>query len=210
VGTLLRMLPRILPDGTVVVVRPQIPEDRPRIADFFARLSPLSRYQRFFTGTPPHLPSKMLDALANVDGDRHVGLLAVRGSRILGAARYLRRADTPAVADVAFTVADEMQGRGLGRLLMRELQAHARRHNITRFVFEALATNNAALAVAESLGARLRHEGVTVEGVIYIESGAETPSRPSARAIVRRAATQRPRRNDSSRRGSAPTTLQSR
>jgi GNAT superfamily N-acetyltransferase len=204
------MLPTTLRDGTVVVVRPQTREDRPHLAAFFARLSPRSRYQRFFTGMPPKLPSGMLDALANVDGDRHVGLVATRGDRILGAARYLRRADTPAVADVAFTVADEMHGRGLGSLLMRELQAHARRRGIKRFAFDALATNDAALAVAQSLGARLQRNGTTVEGVIYIESGAETPSRPSARPIVRRVATHRPSRNDSSCAGSAPTTLQSR
>jgi GNAT superfamily N-acetyltransferase len=204
------MLPTILRDGTAVVVRPQTREDRPHLAEFFARLSPRSRYQRFFTGMPPKLPSRMLDALADVDGDRHVGLVAVCGDRILGAARYLRRPDTPAVADVAFTVADEVHGRGLGGLLMRELQAHARRRGIKRFAFDALATNDAALTVARSLGASLNRNGATVEGVIYIESGADTPSRPSARAMVRRAATHRPSRNDSSCLGSAPTTRQSR
>jgi GNAT superfamily N-acetyltransferase len=204
------MLPISLRDGTLVVVRPQTREDRPHLAEFFARLSPRSRYQRFFTGMPPKLPSSMLNTLADVDGDRHVGLVAVRGDRILGAARYFRRADAPAVADVAFTVADEMHGRGLGGLLMRELKAHARCRGIQRFTFDALASNDAALTVARSLGARLRPNGATVEGVIYIESGAETPSRPSARPIVRRVATQRPRRNDSRSRGSAPMTRQSR
>ena len=204
------MLPRTLRDGTTVVLRPQTREDRSHIADFFARLSPRSRYLRFFTGMPPHLPSKMLDALSDVDGDRHVGLLALDGDRVVGTARYLRRADRPAVADIAFTVADDVQGRGLGRLLLRELQAHAARRGITRFIFDTLATNHASLAVARSLGARLRPDGLTVEGVIYIESGADTPSRPSARAIVRRDATHRQSRNDSSSRGSAPTTRQSR
>ena len=46
--------------------------------------------------------------------------------------------------------------------------------------------------------------------VSYIESGADTPSSPSARAIVRREATQSPIRNDSRAAGSAPTTRQSR
>jgi GNAT superfamily N-acetyltransferase len=199
-----------LRDGTYVALRPQTAEDRPLLADFFARLSPRSRYQRFFTGMPPKLPKRMLDALSDVDGERHVGLVAVRGDRIVGAARYLRRAEAPTVADVAFTVADEVHGRGLGGLLMRELKAHAGRRGITRFVFEVLATNDAALTVARSLGARLRREGATIEGVIYIDSGADTPSRSNARATVRRLATQRPSRNDSSCLGSTPTTLQSR
>ena len=190
------MLPMPLRDGTYVAVRPQTREDRPLLADFFADLSPLSRYQRFFTGMPPRLPKRMLDALSDVDGHRHVGIVAVRDDRILGAARYLRRAESPSVADVAFTVADELHGRGLGGMLMRELQAHARRRGVTRFVFETLATNDASLTVAQSLGARLRRDGATVEGVIYIDSGADTPSRSNARAMVRRVATQRPSRND--------------
>jgi GNAT superfamily N-acetyltransferase len=190
------MLPTTLRDGTVVLVRPQTREDRPELADFFARLSPRSRYQRFFTGMPEKLPKRIMDALADVDGDSHVGLVAVRGGRVLGAARYLRRPDAPTVADVAFTVTDELHGCGLGRLLMRELRAHAARRGVKRFVFEVLATNDAALTVARGLGARLHRDGATIEGVIYIESGAETPSRSSDRASVRRVATHRPSRND--------------
>jgi GNAT superfamily N-acetyltransferase len=204
------MLPISLHDGTAVVIKPQTLEDGPPLAEFFARLSPTSRYQRFFTGMPPKLPSSMLKALSNVDGERHVGLLAWRDGAVVGAARYVRRDDAPHIADVAFTVADELQGNGLGRRLMRELQAHAARRGITRFAFDVLSTNDAALSVARLLGARLKRDGATVEGVIYIDSGADTPSRSSARATVRRVATHKPSRNDSSCRGSAPTTLQSR
>jgi GNAT superfamily N-acetyltransferase len=199
-----------LRDGTYVAVRSQTREDRSLLADFFAGLSAQSRYQRFFTGMPPKLPKRMLDALSEVDGDRHVALVAVRGGRIVGAARYLRRAEAPTVADVAFTVADEVHGRGLGGLLMRELKAHAGRRGVSRFVFDVLATNDAALTVARALGARLIRDGATVEGVIYIDSGADTPSRSNARAMVRRVATQMPSRNSSSCAGSTPTTLQSR
>jgi GNAT superfamily N-acetyltransferase len=202
--------PIALRDGSAVQLRPQRPDDGPRLAEFFARLSPHSRYQRFFTGMPPRLPRAVLKALANVDGERHVGVIAERDGRVVGAARYVRSEQTPEVADVAFTVADELQGNGLGRLLMQELQAHAARRGITRFAFDVLATNDAALAVARLLGARLRRDGTTVEGVIYIESGADTPSRSSARAMVRRVATQRPSRNDSSCGVSAPMTRQSR
>jgi GNAT superfamily N-acetyltransferase len=188
--------PISLRDGTAVTLRPQTPHDRARLAEFFGRLSAHSRYQRFFTGMPPKLPSSTLTALSNVDGDRHVGLLALQGGRVVGTARYVRRDDSPAVADVAFTVADELQGNGLGRLLMQELEAHAGRRGITRFTFDVLATNDAALAVARLLGARLRRDGTTIEGTIYIDSGADTPSRSSARARVRRVAMHRPMRND--------------
>jgi RimJ/RimL family protein N-acetyltransferase len=204
------MLPIALHDGTAVVLRPQTREDGPRLAEFFARLSPHSRYQRFFTGMPPRLPRGVLKALADVDGDRHFAVIAERGGEVVGAARYVRSAESPDVADVAFTVADELQGNGLGRRLMRELQAHAARRGIARFVFDVLPANDAALAVAHSLGAHLRRDGAALAGTIYIESGADTPSRSSARARVRRVATHRPSRNDSSCRGCAPTTRQSR
>jgi RimJ/RimL family protein N-acetyltransferase len=200
------MLPTSLRDGTLVVVRPQTREDRPHLAEFFARLSPHSRYQRFFTGMPPRLPRAILKALMNVDGDRHVAVVAERDGRVVGAARYVRSETTPEVADVAFTVADELQGNGLGRRLMRELQAHAARRGITRFVFDVLPANDAALAVAQSLGAHLRRDGGTLAGTIYIESGADTPSRSSVRARVRRVATQRPSRNDCSSSVSARST----
>ena len=188
--------PIALRDGSAVRLRPQRPDDGPRLAEFFARLSPHSRYQRFFTGMPPRLPRAVLKALANVDGERHVGVIAERDGRVVGAARYVRSEQTPEVADVAFTVADELQGNGLGRRLMRELEAHAARRGITRFVFDVLPANDAALAVARSLGAHLRPEAGTLVGTIYIDSGADTPSRPSVRARVRRVATQRPSRND--------------
>jgi RimJ/RimL family protein N-acetyltransferase len=204
------MLPIALHDGTAVVLRPQTREDGPRLAEFFARLSPRSRYQRFFTGMPPRLPRTILKALADVDGDRHFALIAERGDEVVGAARYVRSTESPDVADVAFTVADELQGNGLGGRLMRELQAHAARRGITRFVFDVLPANDAALAVAHALGAHLRRNGSVLAGTIYIESGADTPSRSSVRARVRRVATHRPSRNDSSCRGSAPTTRQSR
>jgi RimJ/RimL family protein N-acetyltransferase len=188
--------PIALRDGSAVTLRPQTPDDRSRLAEFFARLSSRSRYQRFFTGMPPKLPSGMLTALSNVDGDRHVGVLALQGGRVVGAARYVRRDTSPAVADIAFTVADELQGNGLGQLLIRELEAHAARRGVRRFEFDVLATNHAALTVARALGARLRRDGATIEGTIYIDSGADTPSRSSARARVRRVATHRPIRKD--------------
>ena len=171
--------------------RPQTPDDRARLAEFFAQLSPSSRYQRFFTGMPPKLPSGTLTALSNVDGDRHVGLLALQKGRVVGTARYVRR-DNAAVADIAFTVADELQGKGLGHLLIRELKAHAARRGITRFVFDVLAANDAALAVARSLGARLQRDGTTIDGhdlhrvgrrdAEQVERAGQSPPRRDAQA----------------------------
>ena len=62
----------------------------------------------------------------------------------------------------------------------------------------------------ERLAASLRDLWARAGAARYIVSGAETPSSPSARAIVRRVATHSESRNDSTASGSAPTTRQSR
>ena len=170
-GMLSTTSPRLLRDGTPVVLRLQTPADRSQLADLFARLSPRSRYQRFLAGTGPKLPSRMLDALADVDGHDRVGLLALRDSTLVGAARYLRRGDDRRSADVALTVADELQGRGLGRLLLDELRAHAAERGVARFEFDALATNRAAMRVMRSLGADLRPDGALVAGAMQVRWG---------------------------------------
>jgi len=136
-----------------VLLREQAPGDREHLAELFAGLSDHSRYLRFATGIPPALPRRYLDALADVDGDRHVGILAVRDGRTIGAARYIREQGTPAEAEVAVTVADAFQRRGLGRLLVETLVGVGAERGIERFGFEILPVNRPALALARRLGA---------------------------------------------------------
>ena len=201
----------ILRDGSTLRLRPPRTGDAEAVLEFFGRLSEQSVYWRFHGF--PSLTHATVEPFLEPDWEERgslVGALSDGGAeRIVALASFVRLRD-PAAAEVAFTVADELQGNGLGHLLIRELKAHAARRGITRFVFDVLAANDAALAVARSLGAHLQRDGATIEGTIYIESGAETPSRSSERARVRRVATHRPIRKDSRRLGSAPTTLQSR
>lgn len=141
-----------LRDGTIVLVREQTRADRPLIAELFAGLSPRSRHLRFHAGTPPVLPRRHVDALAAVDGDRHVAVIAIRDARPIGAARYVRSRTVPTEAEIAVTVTDAFQARGLGRLLIETLTADAAARGLERLTFEILPENHAARTLARRLG----------------------------------------------------------
>jgi GNAT superfamily N-acetyltransferase len=57
-----------------------------------------------------------------------------------------------AEAEIAFAVVDEWQGKGVGRALLRELSALARREGIERFRANVVAGNDAALALVRGVG----------------------------------------------------------
>ena len=153
--------PRIvrLRDGTPVLLRRQRRGDRALLERLFAGLSGRSRYLRFMAGMPPALPPRILEALSAVDDHAHVGVLALRADHIVGAARYVRSKARPYEADVAFTVSDAFQRRGLGRLMMDELLDQAASAGIERLTFDILADNHGAAALVRSLGATIRYSG---------------------------------------------------
>ncbi|HUE29393.1 MAG TPA: GNAT family N-acetyltransferase, partial [Verrucomicrobiae bacterium] len=120
-----------LTDGTPVRLRLLRRADRKKLVAAFDRLSPESRYRRFFTAMP-RLPDKLLRRLLDTDGWNHVAIGAetmtedpAEGEGV-GIARFIRLKDQPTVAEAAVTVVDHMQRRGLGKLLVSALAAAAR------------------------------------------------------------------------------------
>jgi RimJ/RimL family protein N-acetyltransferase len=103
-----------LRDGARVTLRPITPEDKPLIAASFERLSEESRYRRFFT-SKKELSAAELDYFVDVDSN-HEAIIAVDqlSREAVGVARYVRSNDDTEVADLAVTVIDDWQGRGLG------------------------------------------------------------------------------------------------
>ncbi|HZH16909.1 MAG TPA: GNAT family N-acetyltransferase [Archangium sp.] len=134
-----------LADGTWAELRMVRPEDAALLREGFERLSPRSRFQRFLSAKPRLSPDE-LKYLTSVDGEMHVAIGAVTWSPAgremgLGVARFFRSAQTPEVAEVAITVADDAQGKGLGRILMDKLVEAARERGVERFDFRVLAGN---------------------------------------------------------------------
>ena len=145
-----------LRDGTPVRLRLIGPADRARLAAGFEKLSPESRYLRFFAAMP-HLPERMLDRLVATDGWKHVAIGAevasddATASEGLGVARFVRLEDAPDVAEVAVAVVDAKQGLGLGTILLRALVDAARERGVHRFRAMLLSENASARALLEAL-----------------------------------------------------------
>lgn len=133
-----------LRDGTAIVVRLLRPDDKQLLLDGFLKLSAESRYARFFAPKQT-LTDDELRYLCEIDQETHFAIGAYReietGPIGLGIARFIALADTPTTAEAAIAVADEAQGRGLGRLLFLRLCAAALERGVTRFRCEVLGSN---------------------------------------------------------------------
>ena len=135
----------VLSDGTPVRLRLIRPEDKDTLRAGFDRLSPASRYARFLAPKTA-LSDEELRYLCEVDHENHVAIGAVRDvpgqpADGLGIARFIRLAEPPNTAEAAIAVADEVQHRGLGRLLLLRLVAAAAERGIERVRCEVLGSN---------------------------------------------------------------------
>jgi GNAT superfamily N-acetyltransferase len=116
----------------------------------FDRLGPRSRQLRFGGAKNVLLPGE-LEQLARVDGDHHV-LVAYNGREPVGIARLVRDGRE---AEVAFAVADDWQGNGVGALLVDRLAADARAAGIVRVHCNARADNTPSLVLCRRLKSAL-------------------------------------------------------
>ncbi|HLS79272.1 MAG TPA: GNAT family N-acetyltransferase [Nocardia sp.] len=139
-------------DGGVVRLRPIVPEDAEAMQAFHAALSERTRYLRYF-GPYPRISPKDLYRTTHVDHRDRVGLVAELGERIIAVGRYeLVDRPGPRAAEVAFVVADEHQGRGLGSILLEHLAGAAAENGIQTFVAEVLAENYTMVTVFREAG----------------------------------------------------------
>jgi RimJ/RimL family protein N-acetyltransferase len=144
----------ILRDGGTLRLRPPSSQDTEAVTQFFATLSAQSLYLRFHGArhVGPDLARPFLDPDWDELGSL-VGTLAddAGGQRIVALASYARLRE-PTSAEVAFAVADEEQGRGIGTRLLEQLAQRAAAHGIGSFVAEVLSENAAALGVFRDAG----------------------------------------------------------
>jgi GNAT superfamily N-acetyltransferase len=143
-----------LRDGSEVVIARLTPEDAPRLAEAFTRLSEESRRLRFL-GPKPNLTASELRYLTEVDGHRHEALSAVDPATSRGVAigRFIRDPRQPERAEVAITVADDWQRRGLGKLLLERLADRAREEGVKTFTALVSVDNRNMRGLLERVGA---------------------------------------------------------
>jgi GNAT superfamily N-acetyltransferase len=102
----------------------------------------------------------------NVDFVNHVALVAVmnvkRRELLVGGGRYIVM--QPGVAEVAFSIDDPHQGRGIGTLLMQHLALIAREAGLRELVAEVLLSNTPMLSLFKksALGMTTKREGDVV------------------------------------------------
>src|SRR5258706_11531630 len=152
-------------DGTQLYVRHVKPDDKELIRKGWLMLSPRSQQRRFLAAKPV-LTKGDLRYLTEVDGHDHVALIALRlddPTYLVAVARYVRLQHDPEAAEVAVTVADAMQGKGIGKALGVLLADEARGRGINRFTASMMADNRPALALMATMSDRL--EGQTDHGV---------------------------------------------
>lgn len=145
-----------LRDGKVAHLRLVTPADKELLRRGFERWSQESRYARFFAAKT-HLTEEELGYLCDVDQERHFALGAVDESgNGLGIARFIRLPDSdeiaePVTAEAAIAVADDAQGKGLGRILLERLVAAASERGIERFRCDVLGSNTSMRTLIEKV-----------------------------------------------------------
>ena len=182
----------VVADGAVLHLRPIRPDDADALVTFHGGLSARTRYFRYFSAYPT-IPPRDLVRFSNVDHDRRVAFGAWQGDRLVAVGRYEGETGSTS-AEVAFVVADDQQGRGIGSILLEHLAAAGRERGMTRFTALVLAENRAMLRVFIDAGySPDRHfDGSEIELAFDIVETASTESvardreRRSEAASIRR------------------------
>ncbi|HWP55182.1 MAG TPA: GNAT family N-acetyltransferase [Pyrinomonadaceae bacterium] len=140
----------VLKDGSTVQVRAMRPEDDVALLALFQSLSEESLWLRFYSLTKG--AALAAEARRETNLDRTFGLVALSGAeeKMVGHAFYAGIDEQR--AEVAFTIADNFQGRGLGTLLLGQLAEVATANGIQTFEAEVVAANHAMIKVFRESG----------------------------------------------------------
>ncbi len=138
-----------LPGGAELLIRQVRPDDKQLLTDGLRRLSPESRYRRFFRPLS-ELSERDLAYLTEIDHHDHEALAAIdpEGDHLVGVARYVRSAE-PQLAEVSVVVGDPWQRNGVATVLLEHLVERARAAGVTHFAALLMDENTEALKLFE-------------------------------------------------------------
>ncbi len=148
----------VLKDGSTIHVRPIRPDDEARLLELFRSLSDQSRWLRFFAPVSDAVLTAEAHREVTIDYTSRFGVVATKGSeeRIVGHAFYITSNEDR--AEVAFTISDEFQGRGLGTILLGQLAAIASANGIHVFEGDVLSPNHKMIGVFRESGFPIKTE----------------------------------------------------
>jgi GNAT superfamily N-acetyltransferase len=146
-----------LRDDGAILIRAIRPEDKDRLREHAHGLSRESVYHRFF-GYKRDLTDRDLQQFTELDFDESIGLAAILiengHEKIAGVGRYIRISGER--AELAFTVVDNHQGRGIGTLLLAHLSRIAKSNGITEFAGNTMGDNIHMLDVIAASGFKMQ------------------------------------------------------
>lgn len=152
-----------LADGTPIYIRPIRPDDKRLLVEGLAGLSEASRHKRFL-GHKDRFTVAELSYLTEIDGVDHVAYVALRGDapkELVAVARLVRSTSYPQAAEIAVTVCDDWQRRGVGTMLGDHLATAARDRDIRYLTATMAADNEGAHRLFRHVSTQLheRHQG---------------------------------------------------
>ena len=139
--------------GESIIIRPAKPVDERRIQEHFYNLDKDDIYSRFFQARSRFVRDD-LESMFHIDYIKNLTLLAVVGEfgfgKVVAVGEYLL--DPPRnMAEIAFSVSKEWQGKGLGKIILRKLSEAARENGISGLVAYTLPRNQGMLKLFKGL-----------------------------------------------------------
>jgi acyl-CoA hydrolase/RimJ/RimL family protein N-acetyltransferase len=177
-----------LRDGQELLLRPARAADADALRTLFHRMPPGDVYTRFFRRVRS-LSYKELQTLCNVNNETEVAFVATIGPRenetLVGSGCYFLNPTTN-LAEVAFMVAPEFQGLGLGTALQNRLQECALSRGVRGFIAEVLPGNTPMLKLANRAEGEVTTSGDRDAIHVTVVFGPETAARAPKAAPMRR------------------------
>jgi len=155
----------VLRDGSTIHLRPVRDGDEPALRDFYAGLSSESRVFRFFSGGVNL--DKVVSRMMEVDYRLRYGLVATAGPVGQIVAHGFYGATSSGPAEVAFAVADALQGRGVATIMLGQLAQAAQAAGIAEFSAEVMFSNSKMARVFQESGFPVRRR--LESGTIHYE-----------------------------------------
>ncbi|HEX6711888.1 MAG TPA: GNAT family N-acetyltransferase [Thermoleophilaceae bacterium] len=155
----------LLRDGSTLRLTASTPEDFDDIKAFYDRLSDESRFFRFHGYARTDAVAR---AEAGASGVDRLALIGRLGGQVVAVASWNGLREMR-VAEVAFAVADDLHGRGIGTRTLEQLAAIAAERGIRRFDAEVMAGNRPMLDVFENAGFVIRRRGSLGELTVSLD-----------------------------------------
>jgi acyl-CoA hydrolase len=140
-------------NGNIITIRPAKPVDERRIQEHFYSQDKEDIYSRFFQARSKFVRNDV-EGMFQIDYIKNLTLLAVVGEfgfgKVVAVAEYLM---DPAnnMAEVAFSVSNTLQGKGIGKILITKLAEAARENGIAGLTAYTLPGNQGMIKLFKSL-----------------------------------------------------------